>query len=330
MNANTPQGDTCGTVRSQLALLLYAELSFDEEERVEAHLDECAECRAALERERAILAAADQVAVEPSPALLMQCREGLAERLKAEPARYAAGPAATGWFHRVAEWFAPRMPAALSQAWMRPAGALALLAMGFVGARLAPNLGAGAFGEASLVPGAARVSYVEPGDNGQVRIVLDETRQRVVTGRLEDESIRAYLLAATRDPSDAGLRIDTLELLNGRAQAADVRDALVYAVRNDENAGVRLKAMDGLRAFVHEPDVRGALAVVLEQDSNAGIRTQAIDMLIEGLADSSGNPAMDRRMIQVFQELMSRENNPYVRQQCQRALELAGASTEIY
>ena len=36
---------SCAAAREQLALLLYGELSFDEEERVESHLDACAECR---------------------------------------------------------------------------------------------------------------------------------------------------------------------------------------------------------------------------------------------------------------------------------------------
>ena len=34
-------------------MLLYGELYFDEEERVESHLDACGECRTALEREKA-------------------------------------------------------------------------------------------------------------------------------------------------------------------------------------------------------------------------------------------------------------------------------------
>ena len=42
---------TCTEARDQFALMLYGELSFDEEERVESHLDTCSECRAALEHQ---------------------------------------------------------------------------------------------------------------------------------------------------------------------------------------------------------------------------------------------------------------------------------------
>lgn len=321
--------ELCGVVQDRLALLLYGELSFDEEERVETHLESCAECRAALERERALHQAVDQAAVEPSPALLLDCRARLETRLEHEPPPAPATSA--GWLDRLVEALTPRLPAA----WMRPAGAFALVAVGFVAARLAPQFGPAMFGSMAVSghPAAARVRYIEPAPDGQVQIVLDETHQRVVVGRIEDQNIRNLLLAATRDPSNAGLRADTVRLLTGRAQlgqAEDVRDALVWAVSNDENDGVRLTALRGLGAFLGQAEVRGALAQVLQRDPNAEIRMAAMEMLIGGLADTSPRAAMDREMIRVFQELMTREDNVYLRQQAQRALELARASAEIY
>src|SRR5208282_4712046 len=71
----------CDDARDQLALLLYGELSFDEEERVEVHLDACAGCRASLERQKAMHTAIDGVEVTPSPALLARCREDFFETL---------------------------------------------------------------------------------------------------------------------------------------------------------------------------------------------------------------------------------------------------------
>jgi len=49
MSETFKQHGNCEEVRGQFALLLYSELSFDEEERIESHLDGCAECRAALD-----------------------------------------------------------------------------------------------------------------------------------------------------------------------------------------------------------------------------------------------------------------------------------------
>ena len=315
---------SCESIREQLPMLLYGELSFDEEESVESHLDGCSDCRAALAQERELSAAFDQVAVEPSPALLRACRESLAERLKNEAAPMAVEPK-VGWWDRFIDLIT--MPANM----MRPAGAVALIAVGFLGARVVPGFGGGSsFGEMSLADvGSSRVRSVEPGSDGRIHIVLDETRQRSVEGRMDDAAIRELLLAATKDPSD-GLRAETVALLTTRTQTADVRNALVYTVRNDQNAGVRLKALEGLKAFVGESDVRSALADVLSSDSNPAMRIRAIDLLVQSL-DDSAEPTVDRRMIGVLQELINREGeNPYMRQLCQRALELVKASSEVY
>ena len=77
---------TCDEARSQFWLLQYGELTFDQEERVEAHLEGCADCRARLEREKDLFAAFDGVTAEPSPSLLRQCRADLAARLESQPA----------------------------------------------------------------------------------------------------------------------------------------------------------------------------------------------------------------------------------------------------
>jgi plasmid stability protein len=160
--------------------------------------------------------------------------------------------------------------------------------------------------------------------------VLDETRQRVVSGRLDDQNIRVLLLSAAKDASNPGLRYETVGILNDRAQAAEVRDILVYALEHDENAGVRLKAMDGLRPFVAQPEVRKALTGVLLSDGNPGMRTQAIDLLTQGVGEGVSGSPLDRDMIGTLQELMNRENNAYVRQRGQRVLQLVNASAETY
>jgi hypothetical protein len=319
----------CEPVREQLPLLLYGELSFDEEEAVESHLEGCAECRVALDRERELAAVFDQVAVEPSPALLRACREDLAAQLAME-APMAAVPAEGRDASTQQHWwdrFVDTLTMPLNM--LRPAGAVALIAVGFLGARLVPA-GMSGLGTMSLADfGASRVRSVEPAADGSIHIVLDETRQRTVNGHMDDEEIRELLLTATKDPSD-GLRAETVALLTTRPETADVRNALVYTVRNDQNAGVRLKALEGLKSFTNDADVRGALADVLSGDTNPAMRIRAIDLLVQSL-DEAAEPTADRRLVGVLQELLSRqEENAYMRQLCQRALELVGASSEVY
>ena len=310
--------NTCEKVREQLSMLLYGELSFDEEETVDAHLESCAECRTALDRERELHAAFDQVEAEPPASVLWESRQNLQRQIAAEHVPV----------HRVSWW-----DQFLDARWLQSAGALALLSIGFFGARFLPSLGSGVTGMSLVDPGAQRVRSVEPGPNGGVQIVLDETRQRTVSGGLDDQNIRVLLLSAAKDPSDPGLRYETVGLLNDRAQAAEVRDTLIYALEHDENAGVRLKAMEGLKPFVRQPEVRKALSGVLLSDGNPGMRTQAIDLLTQGVGEGTGNTtgsALDRDMIGTLQELMNRENNAYVRQRGQRVLQLVNASQETY
>jgi hypothetical protein len=312
----------CTEARMHFALLLYGELSFDEEERVDAHLDGCAECRAALERETSLHAAFDGVAVEPAASLLRECRADLAAALQLERAReQAPRPARAGWW----EQFTNMLP---GPSILRPVGAVALVLLGFLGARVMPFLGESSLAGASQ-EGIARVSDVEPQSDGTVRIVVDETRQRTISGNLDDQRIRTRLLEAVRDPSNPGLRADSASLLSQRAQSAEIRGALVYLVGHDPNDGVRLKAMEGLKSFANDPDVRAVLSRALLNDANPGVRTQAIDILIPG-ADDRSLPNVDRAMIGTLQELMLRENNASVRQRGQRVLEAINASAEIY
>ena len=324
------KNDSCEAVRSQLAMLLYGELSFDQEELVDAHLESCKECREALERQRDLHAAIDQAEVEPPASLLLEARRSLQQRIAAE---HAPASERRGWWDQMVDAITP-----MGGGWLKPIGAMALVTMGFLGARLAPNLapnmGPQIIGMSSLAdPGAQRVRSVEPAANGSVQIVLDETRQRTVSGQLDDENIRVLLLSAAKDPSDPGLRYETVGILNDRAQASEVRNTLIYALEHDENAGVRLKAMDGLRPFVQQPEVRKALTGVLLSDGNPGMRTQAIDLLTQGIGESADNPsgsALDRDVIGTLQELMNRENNAYVRQRGERILQLVNASRETY
>jgi hypothetical protein len=295
---------TCQQVREQLPLFVYGELSFEEEEQLEEHLGNCQSCREALERERAWHAAVDRAALSPSPQLLAECRATLWERLE------QAGPGRQPWLRRLL----PRWS-------RRPAAAFALLATGFVLARLVPfgptDVPLGSLAE----PVAAQVRYLQPDPSGKVRILLDETRQRVVTGSLEDEPIRRLLLTAASASPDPGLRAISMDVLRARAESPEVREALLQALRSDPNPGVRLKALDSLRPYASDSRVRAVLAEVLLSDENAGVRIEAIDLLTQH---------KELELAGVLQELLHKEQNLYVRDRCQKALRDMNASLETF
>ncbi len=303
----------CDTVRTRLSLFLYGELSFDEEEQVEQHVAGCAECRRELEAEKSMHAALDARRADPPPALLAQCRSRLWAQLDAEPSR----PAAPGWRERVSALFTIR------SVWLRPAGAMALVAVGFFGARFSGLSGEAPFSGARRDNGvvASRVRYLEPDEGGRVRIGLEETRQRVVSGTIDDQRIRDLLMAATRDPNDPGLRVESVDLLRSKSATTDVRAALLHVLQHDSNAGVRLKALEGIKHFAADPEVRAALAQVLLADDNPGVRTQVIDLLVT---------RSDHALVGTLQELLRKEDNDYIRLRTQRALQAMKASVETF
>jgi HEAT repeats/Putative zinc-finger len=304
----------CEDTRTLLPLFLYGELSFEDEERLEVHIDECDACRAALAHEKALFKSIDAAEMLPSAELLIRCRAQLRERLE------HVQPDHSSFWDKIREGFTIHFH--FAPGLMQVGGALALLLAGFFTARVTPN-SFGSFRSASLVEPAAssRVRYVEPVGAGRVQIVVDETTQRTLSGTLDDQSIQRLLLTAAKDPSDAGLRVESVNLLKNQPQSAEIRSALLYAVQHDSNAGVRLKALDGLKDFADDPETRKSLTQVLLKDDCPGVRKEVIDMLIQHHADS---------MVGVLQEVMGKEQNGYIRMRCQRALHDMNASAETY
>lgn len=307
---------TCEDVRRSIPLIEYAEISFDEEESVHAHFAECATCRMEFERERALHNLLDQRELDVSPFQLRRSRDQLAASIAAERAH---GSPSMSWWASLKSAFSA---SSWAPTFAKPAGALALVALGFFAARLVPSGNAFGIQAGVLDPANARVRYAESDQQGKVQLVVDETHQRVISGRLDDSRIRALLLAAAKDPSDPGLRVESVDILKSRPESDDIRTALVYALQHDANAGVRLKALEGLKPYASQPDVRKALSAVLLGDDNPGLRTQAIDLLTQ-------NPNQEH-IVGVLQELMHKEENGYVRLRCEKALRQMKASVDSY
>ncbi|MDZ4797862.1 MAG: HEAT repeat domain-containing protein, partial [Bryobacteraceae bacterium] len=246
--------------------MLYGELTFDEEENVQQHLDTCEVCQGELARAKALHTHLDAAEADVPAALLVDARR-----------RLRLNVAATGESRTKRSWSWPQ-----AAVWWKPAAAMALLTVGFLAGRGLPaEVGSGAFRMASGVPAATRVRFVQPDGAGRVQIVVEEVTQRVLEGGLQDNRIRSLLVAATREANDPGVRVETLDLLKGQsASSAEVRRALLSALQNDPNPGVRLKALEALRGRT-DGETRRVLGQVLLTDDNPGIRTQAIDLLTQ-------------------------------------------------
>ncbi|HBY60433.1 MAG TPA: hypothetical protein DEH78_11460 [Solibacterales bacterium] len=297
----------CEDVRRNLSLFLYDELTLEEEGSLQQHLETCAGCQAALAGEQALHREMDRVEAEVPAGLLVTCRGGLRTSLKA-----AAAPVRKSLWRRLLD-----APLVLGPV-LKPAGALALVAVGFLGAKFLPNSIPGVQAESP----AAKVRYLSTEPDGSVRLVVDETRQRTLTGSLDDDRIRGLLLEAAKDPANPGLRVETMDFLCKRgSENEEVRSALLHALQSDSNVGVRLKALEGLKPFAGDPETRKALARVLLSDENPGVRAQAVDLLVQ-------QKSVDT--VSVLQELMRRESNDNIRLRGQRALRDMNASVESF
>jgi len=310
----------CESVTKLIPLYFYGELPPEEEDRLEQHLDTCAACARQAESQRALSAALDRREVQPSAALLAECRHDL---MRAVYRQEASAPRTAGFTPRwtfVSQWLPSLGP------WRMPLGASALLALGFVTARLtAPGAG-GPLNLASLTPDViSSVRSVQPApegsQSGEVRIVLDETRQRVVSGKLNDSNIQRLMLAAAHDENNPGVRWESVDLLKSHSDSSPVRELLLNRVAEDPNPGVRLKALDGLKTYTGDPEVRKVLAQVLVHDDNPGVRIAAVDALTAHAGDD---------MVGFLQGVVEKEDNTYVRRRCVKALQDMNASVGTF
>jgi hypothetical protein len=254
-----------------------------------------------------------------SPLLLEDCRADLMAAVAGGAPRSAAlqkGPW-TLFLDAVASSFA-----GLGRV-RQPLGATALVALGFIAARVGPGVLPGL----SVHPGLntasiagdnvfSTVRSIQPNGSGRVQIAFDETRRQVVEGRMEDQAIRRLLLAAARE-QDSAVRLKSVDVLKSDSESTEVRDAFLNAVAHDANPGVRLKALDGLKPLAGDPLVRRVLAQVLLTDDNPKIRMQVADLLVAHRDDS---------LVGTLQSVMQHEDNGYVRLKVEKALKEMNAS----
>ncbi|MBZ5619928.1 MAG: HEAT repeat domain-containing protein [Acidobacteriia bacterium] len=301
---------TCDSVSKLIPLYFYGELTPDEEDRLEDHLHECAECTSALARQRRLAAALDQRQTETPPLLLEDCRMDLMAAIQGGAPRLeqsSKGP----W-----TLFLEAMGATFVglNRLQRPVGAVALIALGFFASRFTGSSPTAAPAPADEV--FATVRSVRPENAGRVQIAFDETRRRTVSGSMEDQNIQKLLLAAAHEENPA-VRVESMGLLKSRAGSGEVRDELLNALVHDANVGVRLEALKGLKPLLADVEVRKTLGQVLKTDDNPAVRMQVVDLLVAQRDDS---------MVSVLQDVVQKEDNNYIRLKLQKALKDMNAS----
>jgi anti-sigma factor RsiW len=307
----------CDSITTLIPLYYYGELPPDEEERVEQHIHQCAACAREVEQQRALAAALDRRQAAFPPLLLDDCRADLLAAIQGGAPRVEArakGP----W-----RLFLDALSSSFSGMGRlrQPLGALALVAIGFFAARLSstsqpfPNNPLSSFTNPSDDV-YSTVRSVQPDGSGGVAISLDETRHKIVKGRMDDNNIQRLILAGAHEDNPA-VRVESVDLLKSQSGSTEVRDALLNALSQDSNPGVRLKAIEKLKPMAADQEVRKTLRNVLLADDNVAIRLQAIDLLVAHRDDN---------MVGIMQGLVQRENNHSVRLKLEKALRDMNAS----
>ena len=300
----------CADVAPLLVFYACDEVDPQERKQIDAHLAVCSTCSEQLGQESVFQTAfsgASQAAdaLDPTGALLAQCRSELSEHLddmQAPPMQEPWVP--FGWVYR---WMAMR------PAWS--AAALVLLGIG-VGTQVAPWLALSGGGDGSGDrPGqavnvmaappitdedlskmaVAGINFAPTADAapGTLQVQVRTEQPLMVIGNVDNTDVRRVLtyVVANGERFDPGVRLDCLDALRARSNDAQVRRALVAAARKDPNAAVRLKALEALRDSIGEDSVRETLLEALRHDANPGVRVEAVNLLVRSLeGDSQDGP----------------------------------------
>lgn len=271
---------TCHEVQNELSLYLYGELDFAREESVEEHLADCAFCMLALGREKTWHSSLHSENRGVDLGLLDQCRRELKANLSLEKAH---SPARISFWRRISDQFE-----LAGFRWSsRLAYASFLVLLGFGAGRMVrdgvvPNsVVPPGVNIASLLSGNTRVRDVQPSQDGRVRLFVEKVSEGEMLVNPDTPEVRELLVAATKDPENPAVRVESVQILMGR-DGTDVRDALISSVLHDPNAAVRLKAVEGLRRFSDDLATREALEFTLQHDRDPSVRTEAIDALAPG------------------------------------------------
>ena len=317
----------CREFEEYMPLDLYGELPPEQRTLYDAHLANCAQCRAAREQVRGLHGVlAQRTRLEASPDLLVECRQALSDALEKER---------LGWHGLIHEWLAfLQLPP--QRVVSRLAFVLTLVVFGFgLGWTLRPraervvlpsgpsNVTTSSLAEADLENMRINdISRVAPDpQTGGVRITMDAQRRFTLEGSLDDPRIQQLLVSAVKSYDNAGIRRDTLDALRPRAKSPNVRAALLYTMQHDPNVGNRLAAMDAARAMQGGDDLQQTLINVLEHDRNMGVRVESVDLLV----DQMERQGRDEATLGALARLATNDSNNYVRLKCASALRKLGS-----
>ncbi|NNE71712.1 MAG: hypothetical protein HKN29_15310 [Rhodothermales bacterium] len=163
---------------------------------------------------------------------------------------------------------------------------------------------------------------------GQAVVRYDRPGTRSLSGDLSNREVAYLLQSALLEGDDNGIRNRALKtvqaLASSGAPADDLSRAITELVRSEPQEALRLRAiwaMDALYESTELPeDARDALLVALTSDAGDGVRIAALNTLMahQTFPDDA----------RTLRQVMSSDNNPYVRSGAAETLQRMGIPLE--
>jgi len=265
----------------KMQLYLLNELPHADWEKIEIHLQDCAECRISLNGEKKLQQLLRQQSRWiPENAVLQKLRARLMRRIKIP----SMPNSQEGIRESVIAFLRP-----VGGTRMQWAATALIFCLGLAAGRIIPFqkwLKPSAAAEAvEALQSSQAVSdfQIVPAGAGsdKVEIRFRTIRNQVLRGALDDPAVQSALLYVLKHSPGDSERLRTIDLLSKfKSTYPEVQEALIHALEKDGNPGVRLKAIKLLiGVFPINEALKTVLVRVLIRDANEGIRVEAANML---------------------------------------------------
>jgi len=335
----------CSKYESLIAEALFGELSPEDRQRLDRHLERCDACADELRTMQATLEfTAQRERPEPPPSFW----RGYWPRLVRRMERDAAHPSLT---ERIAVWWRELTTVPPAMRWaLQGAVAVVLVVGGFWlgrqgGETPVEDLSLGAEEPSTalseLIPAEqsldAQRSTAQPVianiqditydvSEGTVEIRYNMVNDVVVRGKPNDPAIQQLLQAAMLNDQNPSARLNALQAVEKTRPSADAElvQALTYLAQEETNPNMRYRAVRALRSLHQDTpltdETRNVLINILLNGQNSALRIEALQALVD-------SPPSSTEVTPDYLYQVQNDSNSYVRYQAQQALQEISTSS---
>ena len=310
-----------------LELSRYDELSDQDQQRLDAHLESCDRCRAYRARlDEFRLVMEEAAPSRPGEADLQDARGNLWSNVTLGRPEHRL---TKGWFDRVVDGLQrltfnayPSYRSAVGGALLLFIGLVAGYYLAFQGGRTNGFAAPGMDQTDLLTNDDVAISNVRFVDSdvsdGMLEFQFEAVRPVQIRGTLDDPGIQRVLTFTVLNEQNPGVRLRAVNAVRASERlhsAQEIKDALVTALKTDSNSGVRGEAFNALSRYPFDEGIRDAMIHTLVFDENPALRINAINRLQDQVPAS-----FDEDLERVLRSRMVTDENAYIRTRARTVL----------